>query len=349
MILYLVAFVSMWQNSPDLGAATRGMSGASFPRAKSTGAVCGVLCAGKAISIVAGRDVPDDKLLHPKYIPSPRGSSISDLRKLFADFGVHAIVRSGIGVGTIQTLTSPALLHVKSTSNSGAYNHWVLFLGSESGRWIIADLPGSSFSVTSSELSTLWDGTAIVVSNRPISVLSFWFSWFFGELLPRSAFAVVPFAIGWRVLDRWGFDKSIVCTSFGICLIGISISLLPQAVPGGALVDFDKTIAALRLRSSPSTIEETTDLRSFKGVVTIDSRYPSDYSRGHVKRSINVPVYASDAEIRIVLADVDRRERIIVYCQSSNCAFSHSIAKNLMNAGFSNICVYTPGWVGLNE
>lgn len=65
---------------------------------------------------------------------------------------------------------------------------------------------------------------------------------------------------------------------------------------------------------------------------------------GHLEGAINVPVNASDDERRKAMAHIDKKARIVVYCQTSGCGFAEKVAIELISDGFSNVSLFKGSW-----
>ena len=88
--------------------------------------------------------------------------------------------------------------------------------------------------------------------------------------------------------------------------------------------------------------------RSFKeNVVWIDVRDDKDYSKGHIKGSINLPVDTIEPK----LGAFPRDKEIIFYCDGPNCGRSRIAARMLIAGGFKHpkVKVFEDGYYGWEE
>jgi rhodanese-related sulfurtransferase len=90
---------------------------------------------------------------------------------------------------------------------------------------------------------------------------------------------------------------------------------------------------------------EMTERAAWRDAVIIDARFPRDYQMGHIPNSINIPITASALERRELLSYVPSKSEIIVYCQSTGCAFDEEVASSLVADGYENVSLYPDGWV----
>ena len=72
------------------------------------------------------------------------------------------------------------------------------------------------------------------------------------------------------------------------------------------------------------------------------------FDYGHVKDAVNIPPGSTAAEIRAALANVDTGRQLVVYCQSVNCKYAESVARELVAAGYGNACISPGGWEAWN-
>ena len=88
--------------------------------------------------------------------------------------------------------------------------------------------------------------------------------------------------------------------------------------------------------------------RTFKkNVVWIDVRDDEEYSKGHIKGSLNLPVDT----IELKLGAIPKNKEIIFYCDGPNCGRSHIAAKMLIAVGFKHpkVKVFEDGYYGWEE
>ncbi|MBM4161658.1 MAG: rhodanese-like domain-containing protein [Ignavibacteria bacterium] len=75
----------------------------------------------------------------------------------------------------------------------------------------------------------------------------------------------------------------------------------------------------------------------------VDSRHAYDYSLGHIKGSINLPL-AEYAAKKDTLARVPKDKLIIIYCDGADCNSSIELAARLFMDGFVNVKIFFGGW-----
>ena len=74
-----------------------------------------------------------------------------------------------------------------------------------------------------------------------------------------------------------------------------------------------------------------------------DARGPEDFSAGHIRGAVNLPVHAfMDSLLYLENLDFDRH--IITYCDGEDCNASIDLAADLKMMGFSKVNFFFGGW-----
>lgn len=326
-----------------LGSGGLRSSPATAMRLESSGGpYCGVYCVYSALNSF-GILVSFEELLDPKYIGSGMGSTIAELRAAVEDFGGHSIAMQGLTAGTLRTAAHPIILHVRRPGLDLPYAHWVLFLGMDGEYARIVDPPNSVQLLSLPELLALWDGAGLIVSPEPINRAPIRGMAYVEQIV--LLFLVLAVCIGWRAAfprARWAGPAAFAATSVLAALTyhvvhdqGILTNRTAMAQVMGA--HFKPTLAQV-------TTDEVTDMIAQSDVLFIDARYPGDYKAGHLPGAVSLPVYSGLVERRDMLAAVDSKRRVVVYCQSESCHWGDIIAGDLMFRGYKNVAVYRGGY-----
>jgi len=81
--------------------------------------------------------------------------------------------------------------------------------------------------------------------------------------------------------------------------------------------------------------------------LVIDARSPEHFERGHVRGAMNVPA----GEVRSHLGRVQQvaasGQFIVIYCASPSCGAGDIVYEHLATQGYTNMRVFSPGWVTL--
>jgi len=81
-------------------------------------------------------------------------------------------------------------------------------------------------------------------------------------------------------------------------------------------------------------------------VLFVDARSIEDYSEGHIKNAVSLPVGQYDEQIDGFLELHDLDTPIVTYCSGRTCEDSHNLAQLLMERGYLNISVMIDGFPG---
>ena len=79
------------------------------------------------------------------------------------------------------------------------------------------------------------------------------------------------------------------------------------------------------------------------GIIFIDARDEYEYKTGHIKNSINLPMYYFD-KYKNVLSGTSKSQTIICYCGGSDCELSTQLANKLFSLGYRNNYIFIGGW-----
>jgi 3-mercaptopyruvate sulfurtransferase SseA len=100
---------------------------------------------------------------------------------------------------------------------------------------------------------------------------------------------------------------------------------------------FEPPLASIELDDVKSSLDRAE-------VRLVDARLAEDFHAGHIPSAVNLPVLAGIFEREDLLATFTPDQRVIVYCQSETCPWSHSIAGDLVFRGFRDVVVFSGGW-----
>jgi predicted double-glycine peptidase len=228
-------------------------------RRQSSGGYCGIYCLYATIRYF-GIAVEPIELIKPEYIGSLKGSSLAELKKAAKDHGLYAVAVSRFSTKDLRRLTLPVILHVKSSPTAKKYEHYELFLGSKQNQSLIYDQPNLPEPVEFWSLAPIWDGSALIVSNKPINLNSVFvfsrlrFAGFTG-IIAAGVFAVRFSQCRFRriqLLTR----KQVVLWSFIQCSILILASALIafayHSINDEGLLKRPQTTKAIQLAYQPT-------------------------------------------------------------------------------------------------
>ncbi len=82
-------------------------------------------------------------------------------------------------------------------------------------------------------------------------------------------------------------------------------------------------------------------------VLFVDARSMEDFTDGHIKGAVSLPVGQYDEHIDAFLERYDLDYPMVLYCSGRTCEDSHHLAQLLMERGYMNLSVMIdglPGW-----
>ena len=95
------------------------------------------------------------------------------------------------------------------------------------------------------------------------------------------------------------------------------------------------------------TLEQIREHMQNGTAVLIDARGPATFARGHVRGALNLPAGETDAYMPKIWPNVSSDQFIIIYCASPTCGAGDTVHEFLAGQGFTNMRVYSPGWMKL--
>ena len=107
----------------------------------------------------------------------------------------------------------------------------------------------------------------------------------------------------------------------------------------------EQTVVTTDADLSPQIIriEEALVLYVSGTAVFIDTRSEPEYSAGHIKGAVNIPLSELD-EKRESIKNLPGDKTPIVYCDGSQCGSSIEFADRLYSGGVSNVKIFFGGW-----
>ena len=79
------------------------------------------------------------------------------------------------------------------------------------------------------------------------------------------------------------------------------------------------------------------------GVTFLDARIEADYSMGHIKGAIHMPLKKIDQYISKI-SHLSKDAFLVCYCDGSGCDLSIDLAKKLSELGYKNVKIFYSGW-----
>ena len=98
------------------------------------------------------------------------------------------------------------------------------------------------------------------------------------------------------------------------------------------------------------SLEDAVTMFNERKAVFIDARPRDIFNMGHIAGSRSLPLEQFDAYLSEVLSDITPDTQIITYCDGATCILSETLAKHLIELGYSNVKTLENGYtVWLNN
>ena len=310
---------------------------------------CGVYAVYGAAKALGCADLPLETLVNEEFVTSGAGSSTADLVRAANLLGMDATPMSMLGVRSLESAERPLILHCSPRGLIGSYHHWMLYLGlNEDGSAMVVDGAGGVVPCSTNEVLARWDGVAIAVQDRersrPTSFLSCELS--AALLVVASAFLAVA------LIDK--FVPSTVGVQNDLLKIALTVAL--AAFAGNIWVgeSYPEVANSIDIAIGRKTVaevgcQEFAELMQDDRVAVVDCRYEGDYKLGHIDGALNVPVDSGMGTFRKLISSLDRKQTVVIYCQSRGCGFSHHSAATFAASGFGRLAIFKPGYGGWVE
>ena len=111
-----------------------------------------------------------------------------------------------------------------------------------------------------------------------------------------------------------------------------SISLLPSEEP------------ILEVGAKKIGLEEAKRMFD-EGVIFLDARGCPYYAAGHIAGARCLKPAEYEDRKHNVLADVEKGQPLVAYCDGEECSSSVLLAEKLVDDGYTNVYVYPSGWI----
>jgi len=324
---------------------------------------CGIYCLYGAMRLF-GVQVDPNELLKPEYIGSPAGSSLAELKRFAEAHGLHAMPAARLTTKDLRDINLPVIIHVKSSPTGKTYNHYELFMGtrpfdSAQGRKaLIYDPPRPAETVEFWTISPRWDGTGLIVSDKPIQI---------SKVLASARWRFAGYAgiaVGIVLAARWGrrrlpglrkalSSKQAILVSIGQCaaigLAAAASAVAYQSINDEGLLTRGEATASIQKAYEATFIPKLTTAKARrlfaeKAAEFVDPRPDYMFKTDHLRDAINVPAYFTKDERTKAMARIDKGKQIVVYCDDSTRRLADIAASRLATDGFSNVTIYRGKW-----
>lgn len=300
-----------------------------------------------------------EALLVPEYVGSFQGSSDKELIKAAEAQGLYGKTYSNLTWHELYKSESPMILHFRSSFSDQKYNHWVAYFGVDHGKARVIDVPHELTTVSFAELMAKWDGTAIVISDKPIDSQMTYVS-AFNYLGLVSALLGSMFLIQLLFWDKTKeafaapnrferLKRGIFQASFLLGTIFV-MAVFYHACSSTGLLRNPTAVAEVTRRYYSVDIPEIS-LAEMQKIVDdqstpiFDARYVRDYNLGTIPGAMSLSINSSLTERQQLMQSIDdKSKRIVVFCQSAGCGYADEVAQFLKFNGYNNVVIYRGGY-----
>ncbi len=322
-------------------------------------AYCGIYSL-YAAALREGVDADFTTYLKTSYVHCSKGSSLEDLQLAVKDHGLYSLPMSNMTAEFLPMAGHPVILWVRGQLGSPDYNHFILYLGQSGDKWKILDAGRDIQLMSKPQLQAIWSGVGIIVSAKPIEITNLaqaslggfgpWAAGLVLVILVAKVFGsklATPKIIFVRIAQNPAAQALVIVA----VTVGVALGYHVTA-PAGLLADgsYVRDMESANLPSFIPKISRDQAKQFLAGgkATFIDARLSDDYVAGHIDGAISVPINATDENRRSIVASLSKDHPLVVYCESSGCAYAKSIGAELVRDGFTNVNLYTDGWRGWN-
>jgi Peptidase C39 family len=118
-----------------------------------------------ASSRILNTHVEYAQLVRPEFISTDAGSTDTDLAKAAEFAGLRTTRVDGLAIVDLNSLPTPAILHVRSNTQAKMPNHWTLLTRVEQGKAHFVDAGDWPAVMPLDQLKPFFEGSALVVSR----------------------------------------------------------------------------------------------------------------------------------------------------------------------------------------
>jgi rhodanese-related sulfurtransferase len=242
---------------------------------------------------------------------------------------------------SLLTCQQPVILHARSPVRT-RYSHWILYLGCEQGKVRIYDPPRESGTLTTTELLSIWDGVAIVVSRKGQGS-----DGLDSSLMPAamSTSALLLVVAAFAILDglskRTAAWKAILLST--LLLAGIAHVFQQTGFVHGRDAIRNVQSAFFSVPIPKLGLSDLKELLDAKKCVLVDARPSDAFETFHLPEAVNLPIHSGFLRIRQAASELETAAPVVVYCQSETCPWADAVAKQLVSQGREEVYVYSGG------
>ena len=152
---------------------------------------------------------------------------------------------------------------------------------------------------------------------------------------------------------RKTIKEILILVSISVILAVVVNTLSPKGLPLVGQWDSAKGVVTANpgelLAERPHEIESVARAREVfdsADVLFVDARSQKDYEDGHIPGAVSLPLDRFDERIESFLKRYPLTQPIVTYCSGRACEDSHSLARFLSEAGYTDVRIFIDGFSG---
>lgn len=292
-------------------------------------------CGAQAVVISAKMvavEATTKQFLNDQDISSRRGSTVTDIHSMCRKAGLHWSTTADGTAGWLSCQDTPVILHVRGQLDKPDINHWLVFGGMKQNEFRVVDAVFGEMTLSRSELLSIWDGVAIVISKNQSELRSIGLSCY---LLDENVLVLLVLVGGFWISPLMARNTAVGAFVF------LAIAISVYAVKGDSF--FRNTQATFAARSfvtmrgqtvMPIELNLLRDGLAKHSIVLVDARTTEQYDAKHIPDAGSLPINASMFAYLAFAREHSKDPRTIVtYCNNVNCKWAEVCAKRLKSLG----------------
>lgn len=148
--------------------------------------------------------------------------------------------------------------------------------------------------------------------------------------------------------------KKIVLELLILCGLAVAVALVVNALSPRGLAffgDWDAEKGAVTAKAKNDVVNhareiELPEARALfdRGLLFVDARSAEDFKAGHIKDAISLPAQEFWERVTDFQKAHPVTAPIVAYCSGRECSDSHELAKDLLDAGYTDVKVFVDGY-----
>lgn len=163
--------------------------------------------------------------------------------------------------------------------------------------------------------------------------------------MPNSQVKKIDYQINWKVLGYILILSSVIGLAYnfvspeGISLKREEVTL--ESIKENQQENIQKGEPDLT-KIKPVILEQAYEMFNEEAVF-VDARDMWEFGDGHIQGALNFPQIEYETD-HPMLSKLDKDDKLVIYCGSSECGLSTRLAVDLLKLGYNYLYVFEEGW-----